>query len=237
VSGCDKLGFSPTLSLQTFGATRRAKNPELKAVFVTRPGDANPASVSVTLPKAIILDQSSISKVCTRVQFAAHQCPPDSIYGHARAVTPLLDKPLEGPVYLRSSNNTLPDVVAALHGQVEVVLDGRNDAVNGRIRNTFTAVPDVPVSRFELTVKGGKGGLLVNSQNLCPRPKKHHKHKHHKRGRRNLKHHKHHKPKPLRAIAMITGQNGKTANQQPKVVTPCTKKHRHHRHHHHQHHH
>lgn len=31
-------------------------------------------------------------------------CPPDSIYGHAKAVTPLLAEPLEGPVFLRSSD-------------------------------------------------------------------------------------------------------------------------------------
>ena len=44
--------------------------------------------------------------ICTRVQFAADECPKKSVYGHARAFTPLLGKPLEGPVYLRSSNNT-----------------------------------------------------------------------------------------------------------------------------------
>jgi hypothetical protein len=48
---------------------------------------------------------------------AAKQCPKGSIYGQARAVTPLLDQPLEGPLYLRSSDNPLPDLVVALHGQ------------------------------------------------------------------------------------------------------------------------
>jgi hypothetical protein len=83
-------------------------------------------------------------------------------------------------------------------------------------------VPDVPVSKFELTVRGGKTGLLVNSRNLCP--KRHKGHKGHTSGKR----------RPLRAVATITGQNGKTANQKPKVRTPCGKKQhpRHRRRHH-----
>ena len=206
MNGCDKLGFKPKLSLRLFGATRRAKNPKLRAVFVTKPGDANPAHVSVKLPRALILDQSSISKVCTRTQFAAHECPKNSVYGHARAFTPLLDKPLEGPVYMRSSDNPLPDLVAALRGQVEIDLDGRTDTVHGRLRNTFDVIPDVPVSKFVLTVKGGRNGLLTNTVNLCPR----------KKG-------KHHHGPAMRAIARIAGQNGKTANQRPLVRTPCNK--------------
>jgi hypothetical protein len=130
------------------------------------------------------------------VQFAAHDCPKDSIYGYATAETPLLDGPLKGPVYLRSSSHELPDLVAALNGQVDVVLDGRIDSVKGRMRTTFDTVPDVPVSRFMLTVRGGKRrGLLVNSSNLCARK--------------------------YRVIARFKAQNGKSANQRPKLRTPC----------------
>lgn len=219
VSGCEKLGFAPTLSLRLSGGMRRAKHPALRAVFTTRPGDANPARVAVTLPHFLFLDQANLAKVCTRVQFAegstpGERCPADSVYGYARASTPLLDRPLEGPVYLRSSSNLLPDLVAALHGQVNVVLDGRTDSVNGRIRNSFEAIPDVPVSKFELTMPGGRHGLLVNSESICPR-----------RGR----------GPSLGARADMTGQNGKTANQRFKLGVPCRR--RHHRHRHHKHHH
>jgi hypothetical protein len=51
------------------------------------------------------------------VQLAANQCPKKSIYGNAKAVSPLLDKPLKGPVYLTSSDNTLPDLLVDLKGQ------------------------------------------------------------------------------------------------------------------------
>ena len=200
VHGCDRLGFKPKLFLRVFGGTRRAKNPKLRAVLLANQGDANISRAAVTLPRSFFLDQASLSKVCTRVQFAANDCPKDSIYGYARAFTPLLDGPLKGPVHLRSSDNLLPDLVARLRGQVEIHLVGRTDSVNGRIRNTFDVVPDVPVSKFILTVRGGKKGLLVNSRNLCKGKGK------------------------IRAIARFKGQNGKKANHRLKLRTPCGRK-------------
>ncbi|MFL5900791.1 MAG: hypothetical protein ACJ75S_06290 [Solirubrobacterales bacterium] len=196
--GCERLGFKPKLYMRVFGGTRRAKSPKLRATLIARKGDANIGRAAVTLPRPFFLRQSSLAKICTRVQFAAHECPAKSIYGYATAETPLLDAPLKGPVYLRSSDNLLPDLVVALRGQVEVDLAGRIDQVNGRMRNTFDVVPDVPVSKFSLTVRGGKKGLLENSTNLCARK--------------------------YRVIAKFTGQNGKKANQKPKLRTPCKKK-------------
>jgi hypothetical protein len=206
VNDCDALGFKPKLFLRLFGATKRARNPKLRAIYVTRPGDANTSKAVVTLPRSLFLDQSNLSKVCTRVQYDANDCPKKSRYGFARAFTPLLDKPLEGPVFLRSSDNDLPDLVASLRGQVDVDLVGRIDAVKGRIRNSFETVPDVPVSKFVLTMRGGKKGLLTNSRNLCP--KKGAK----KAGKKGRK---------IRAVARLTAQNGKKANQRPKMRRSC----------------
>jgi len=76
-----------------------------------------------------------------------------------------------GPVYLRSSDHALPDLVAALRGPdsqpIEVELAGRVDSVHGGIRNSFELVPDAPVSSFTLEMQGGSKGLIVNSRNLC----------------------------------------------------------------------
>jgi hypothetical protein len=73
-------------------------------------------------------------------------------------------------VYLVSSDHELPDLLADLHGQVDVRLRGVISAAKARIKNVFYPVPDVPVSKFVLTMKGGKRGLLVNSRDLCARP-------------------------------------------------------------------
>src|SRR3954454_20615962 len=86
---------------------------------------------------------------------------------------PLLAYPLAGPVYLGSSTHKLPDLVAALRGPasqpIEVALAGKTDAVQGPLRNTFEAVPDVPVTKFSLTLFGDKKGLIIMSDGVCAR--------------------------------------------------------------------
>lgn len=195
---CKRLRFRPKLYLRLFGATRRAQHPRLRAVLRARSKDANIGRASVGLPHALFLDQASLATICTRVQFAAHKCPKRSVYGHAKAVTPLLGKPLKGPVYLRSSDNPLPDLVAHLKGQVDVDVVGRIDSFHGGIRTTFDRVPDVPVSKFVMTLPGGKRGLLVASRDLC-------------KGK-------------VKAIVRFKAQNGKKVNRRSTLRTPCRKK-------------
>ena len=200
VANCDTLDFEPKLTAKLAGPTRRGGNPALTATLTQDPkGAANIARAVVTLPHSEFLDQSHIRTVCTRVQFAADACPAASVYGRARAISPLLDKPVEGPVYLRSSSHELPDLVAALEGPAEqpiaIDLVGKIDSVGGGIRTTFAAVPDTPVSKFVLSMQGGKKGLLVNSRNLCKATN--------------------------RATAKILGQNGASANQSPVLQAPC----------------
>jgi hypothetical protein len=201
VGDCRRLKFAPKLAISLKGGTRRTKHPALRGVltYPTKGDYANVARAQVTLPHSAFLDQAHIKTICTRVQFAAEQCPKASVYGFARAFTPLLDKPVEGPVYLRSSSHELPDLVAALHGQIDVDLVGRIDTgKGGGIRTTFEAAPDAPVSKFVLEMQGGKKGLLVNSENICK--------------------------KPQRAIASLTAQNGKVSNTTPLIGNSCGKK-------------
>ncbi|HEX6780397.1 MAG TPA: hypothetical protein VF125_00040 [Solirubrobacterales bacterium] len=198
---CSSLAFKPKLSLKLLGGTRRGATPRLKAVLKARPGDANIGKAQVTLPHSAFFEQGHIRTVCTRVQFAAgagngEQCPKGSVYGKATAITPLLDEPLSGPVFLRSSDNELPDLVAALHSsKADINLVGRIDSLNGRIRNTFEAVPDAPVTKFVLEMQGGKKGLIVNSTDIC-------------RGKH-------------RAVANFDGQNGRFADSKPLVGAKC----------------
>jgi hypothetical protein len=198
---CSSLGFKPKLSIQLLGGTKRGDTPRLKAVAQAGKKDANIGEVQVTLPHSAFLEQAHIRTVCTRVQFNAgggngEQCPKGSVYGKAKAITPLLDEPLQGKVYLRSSNHELPDLVAALHSsKADINLVGRIDSLNGRIRNTFEQVPDAPVTKFTLEMQGGQKGLIVNSTNIC-------KGKH-------------------RAIANFTGQNGKLHDFEPLVKAKC----------------
>lgn len=199
-AGCGALAFAPKLALSVKGKTRRAAHPAFKAVLTPPPGQANISRAAVSLPPTEFLENAHIRTVCTRAQYNAGpgggaECPAASIYGKAKAWTPLLDRPLEGPVYLRSSDHKLPDLVASLNGQIHIDLDGRIDSVHKRIRNTFEMVPDAPVSRFVLEMQGGKKGLLVNNTQLC-------------------------KTTP-RGTAVFTGQNGKRVTLHPVMKAQC----------------
>lgn len=204
--GCRRLEFKPRLKLRLFGATHRTQHPRLRAALLAHPGQADVARASVALPHALFLDPTSLGAVCTRPQFAAEECPKRSVYGHARAFSPLLAKPLKGPVVLRSNpKHTLPDLVAHLRGQVTIDLVGRIDSFRAGIRTTFDHVPDVPVKRFVLTLPGGKHGLLVASTDLCR--------------------------KVPWAIVQLKGQNGRTANRHQKLRSAaCPHRHRRPRH-------
>jgi hypothetical protein len=170
---CGALKFRPKLFTKLIGkrkAMRRSGHPAFQAVLVARAGDANIKRAALTLPHSQFLDQNHIGTICTRVQLAASDCPARSIYGHASAETPLLDEKVAGPVYLVASDHELPDLLADLHGQVDVRLRGVISSAKERMRTVFYPVPDAPVSKFTLRMKGGKKGLLVNSRDLCIRP-------------------------------------------------------------------
>lgn len=205
-SGCGALKFKPKLSFSLTGATKRTGHPVLRAELKPRPGDANLGRIATILPPSQFIDPLRVASPCTRVKFNANECPPASVLGHARAFTPLLDQPLEGPVYFRSNGGEreLPDVVADLKGEVRFTLVGFVDAVThkgsevSRVRTIFQGTPDAPVSKVVLLLKGGKEGLLQNSRNLCAQPQ--------------------------RLEVRMRGHNGITKNFRQTIKTSCRKK-------------
>jgi hypothetical protein len=202
VGGCKALPFKPKLSVRLKGPIHRGGHPSLRSVFVAKPGEANTAAISFTLPRSEFIDQAHFRTICTRVQYAANQCPAGSIYGHVRATSPLVDYPLEGPIYLRSSSHKLPDVVLALRGPAyqPIALDvaGRVDSVNGGLRVRFETVPDAPLTKAVVTMQGGKKGLFQNSTNICEGTH--------------------------RATLKLDAQSGKVHDTQPKLIAQCGKK-------------
>jgi uncharacterized repeat protein (TIGR01451 family) len=212
VGNCEKLAFKPKLSLRLKGKTRRGGHPALTAVLGPRPGDANPGKVIVALPHSEFLAQSHIRTICTRVQFAADACPAGSVYGKVSATSPILDYPLEGDVYLRSSSHNLPDLVLKLKGPasqpIEVDSIGRIDSIHGGIRTSFAQVPDAPLSKVVLRMRGGKKSLLENSRDICAHA--------------------------YRATVKMDGHNGKTHDFHPALrPAGCAKHRKHDKHKHH----
>jgi hypothetical protein len=167
---CGALEFKPRISLRLRGGTKRGNYPSLRVEVKPRAGDSNIASAQIALPPSEFLAQNHIETVCTRGQFAREACPEGSVYGHARVFTPLLDRPLEGNVYLRSSSSLLPEMVIALREPekgISIDLVGKIDSYKGGLRGTFNVVPDAPVSKFVMTLRGGKHGPIQNSENVC----------------------------------------------------------------------
>jgi hypothetical protein len=169
---CLTLDFRPKLGMRLRGGSRRGAYPQLRATFAARgPQDSNLKRIEVNMPRSLFLAQNHIRTICTRVQFAQERCPEGSIYGRAVAYTPLLDEPLRGEVYLRSSSNPLPDLVASLRsGAIRIAVEGKISGGKRGIRAFFDNLPDAPIDRFVMTLHGGKRGLLVNSVNICRQP-------------------------------------------------------------------
>jgi hypothetical protein len=200
VANCAVLPFGPKLGITLRGSSKRRGHPAVRAVLTAGPGQAGLANTTVSMPRSMLLDNAHIGNVCTNAQFAANACPADSVIGSATAETPLLDQPISGPVFLRSSSHKLPDLVVELRGQIDIELTARIDTTKSEaLRTHFENIPDAPVSKFVLSLAGGRKGLLINSTSLCRTPGK--------------------------AAITIVGQNGTIINRRRRVGTSCRKAH------------
>ncbi|MEX1141490.1 MAG: hypothetical protein WD993_08630 [Thermoleophilaceae bacterium] len=219
--GCRRLGFKPKLRMALHGRRqmRTGGHPAIRALVRQPVGQAGIERALVRLPKSLALDPANARGLCefedgTKPDLEDH-CPRRSIVGRARAVSPLLNRPLRGPVFFvknvrtdpRTGNEirTLPMIVVALRGEIDVNLSGTSSTTrSGKLVNTFAEVPDAPVSRFALRLKGGRGGILVVTRtrrseiDIC--------------ARRQI------------AVADIDGHNGRRADQRVRIKTPCKRR-------------
>ena len=176
VGSCRSLEFKPSFKVSTSGKTSRTAGASLsvKLAYPKAPqgSQANIAKVKVDLPKQLPSRLTTLQKACTEQVFAANpaSCPSASIVGHAKAITPLLPVPLEGPAYFVSHGGAkFPELIIVLQGYgVTLDLDGET-FINkeGVTSSTFATVPDAPVGTFELTLPQGKYSALAANGNLC----------------------------------------------------------------------
>ncbi len=196
---CSILQFAPKMSISQLGGnkdTKRSKDPSLAIELNTRAGDANLKSVSVILPKAFEIDQRHLGNLCDRTELVSDQCAGRQPIGEAMTETPLLEKPLQGPVYAVSGFGLLPHLAFILGGQVTLMPEAESSSVqNGRLKTVVPVVPDAPIGHFRFTLFGGTQGYLSNTQNLCSAP-------------------------TVSTIEFIA-QNGKKLTQQVKTKTAC----------------
>jgi hypothetical protein len=238
-TNCATLAFAPKFAVSTSGKTSKASGASL-SVKLTYPkapfgSQANIASVKVDLPKQLPSRLTTLQKACTAAQFKANPagCPAASLVGHAKATTPLIPVPLEGPAYFVSNGGqAFPNLIMVLQGYgVTVDLVGDTFISKAGITSsTFKTVPDAPVSSFELTLPQGKFSALAANGNLCSATRTVITHKRVTRRvhgrvvhvRRTVKRTV---AQPLLMPTMFTAQNGAVLKQTTKIaVTGCGKK-------------
>jgi hypothetical protein len=186
VGSCRSLTFKPTFTVSTSAKTSRAGGASLTAKILyppVAPGEnqatsqANIARVKVQLPKRLPSRLTTLQKACLAAVFEANpaNCPPASIVGHARVITPVLPEPLSGPAYFVShGNEAFPALTIVLQGQ-GITIDQEGSTFiskKGITTTTFKSVPDVPFTSFELSLPKGPHSALAANGSLCRKPLK-----------------------------------------------------------------
>ena len=176
LANCQNLQFKPKFSVSTSGKTSKAQGASLTAKLVypvaAQGTQANIKEVKVDLPKQLPSRLTTLQKACTAAQFNTNPagCPAASNIGHAKAITPILPVPLEGPVYFVShGGEAFPSLEIVLQGYgVKITLVASTFISKaGVTSSTFHTVPDQPVTSFEITLPESKFSALAANGNLC----------------------------------------------------------------------
>jgi uncharacterized repeat protein (TIGR01451 family) len=186
VTGCEKLGFSPSLSVapesQAAGSPtglnvdlrlpqRETLEPESQELLA----EANLKKAVVALPADVAVSPSVANGlgVCTPEEIGLSgkekpSCPDSSKVGSAEVITPLLDHPAEGSVFVAQQGNNPYGSLVALYLVVEaegaiIKLPGEVslDPATGQVTASFDKSPQLPFSELRLHIFGGPRAALV----------------------------------------------------------------------------
>jgi uncharacterized repeat protein (TIGR01451 family) len=241
---CASLRFAPKFQVSTNGKTSKANGASLnvKLTYPKAPQgtQANIHTVKVELPVQLPSRLTTLQKACLASVFEKDpaSCPAASIVGHAKAVTPILPVPLQGPSYFVSHGGAkFPELVTVLQGYgIAIQLHGETFiSKKGITSSTYPAVPDQPVTSFQLTLPQSPDSALAAYGSLCKPThttithttitRKTHGHTHHIK--KTVK-----KKTPIKLVmpTTFTAQNGATLHQNtPITVTNCPKHHKNHK--------
>jgi hypothetical protein len=202
VANCGLLPFKPKFTVITQAKTSKAGGAYLHVKVRSGPGQANIAKVKVDLPIQLPSRLTTLQKACPDATFNVNpaSCAAGSMVGTSTAVTPVLAQPLAGPAYLVSHGGAaFPDLVIVLQGEgITLDLVGQTDIKKGVTSSTFKAVPDAPVTSFDLVLPQGPHSALAANGNFCTTT--------------------------LRMPTALTGQNGAVVKQSIKIgVSGCHK--------------
>ena len=234
---CSSLAFKPDFKVSTSGKTSKALGASLTAKLTVPAAlgtQANIKEVKVDLPKQLPSRLTTLQKACTAAQFNTNPagCPAASNIGYAKAITPILPVPLEGPVYFVShGGEAFPSLEIVLQGYgftIDLVAS-TFISKSGITSSTFHTVPDQPVTSFEITLPEGKFSALAANGSLCAATKtvttkKTVKEKVHGKTKKVTKKTTKQVAAPLAMPTAFIGQNGAEIHEStPVSVTGCPK--------------
>ena len=161
----------PSSPWRLSGSTKRAGHPALTADPDRQAGRSQYRPTPVTLPPTELLDNAHINDSLHPRPVRRHsrvKCPPYSLLGTPGprprfSPSPSKDRSICAP----PPRSGLPDIVAALDGQIDIDLDGRVDSVDGRLRTTFETVPDAPVPSSTCISTAAARGSWKTAPGLC----------------------------------------------------------------------
>jgi hypothetical protein len=192
ITGCDALQFNPSVSL--IPDTTQADEPTGVSVDVhvpqapdQFPDVATPElkDATVTLPEGMSLSPSAADglQACSNEEIALDSgepssCPNGSVLGTVKVFTPLLERPLEGQVFLgepecdpcssvdAADGKQLRIYIEAYGSGVRVKREGRVYAnpSTGQLTTRFEANPELPFEDLELHFSGGLRAGLATPQ-------------------------------------------------------------------------
>ncbi len=202
-TGCDALSFTPEAlsvgpSIEVHPRTGQPDSPSGYTVSLQVPHNDTPEdlaapelrNVEVTLPPGTSISPSAANNLqaCSEAQFGlksgvAGNCPTPSNVGEVEVVTPLLEKPLQGSLYLAqpkcggggqpacseasATNGELYGLYLEVEGSgVIVKLKGTVSAnpTTGQLTTTFKENPQLPFSELKVRLNGGAQAPLANPQ-------------------------------------------------------------------------
>ncbi len=191
IEGCGRLEFSPSLTVQP--DTTATDSPAGLEVAISLPQNETPEGlaeadvrrVAMTLPAGLSASPSAANglEACTEAQIALHstapaQCPNASKVGAVKIESPLLERPLEGWVYLAQQNSNpfggllgLYLVAEGYGVRLKLAGEVEADPSTGQLTTRFEelpaqqlAFPQVPFSELKLKLFGGSRAALVTPQ-------------------------------------------------------------------------
>ncbi len=168
-TGCAALPFQPSFDAKLSGETKPNGHPQVDVTMVPRPGDSNLKSAKVVLPAGVSTDPKNLKNICPQADFFNGTCAPATKTGDVTATVSITNDVITGSVYLVKVDGViLPGLGMSFTGRyTQRLLSTVKVDKDLRLITDFAAIPDLPLRRLQMTIKGGATGPIQLSPDAC----------------------------------------------------------------------